>query len=295
MKFDEYQEEASRTDQYPGEGGRGESISLFGLIGEIGSLLTTFKKRLRDKEAYRSFHADLREEMGDVLWYLANVAKKYHLSLDDIARFNLEKTRLLWGSSGLVTKGYHLYDADYPDSEQLPWSLEVKFEEADECSDAGFKKVRISVGGIEIGNRLTDNAYGDDGYRYHDCFHLAYAALLGWSPVLRKLIKHKRKSNLAVDEVQDGARAIFTDEFISLYVYNYARDHNYLDGTDQVDAEILRTIKSLVRGFEVDNRSAYEWRVAIVEGFKVFRQLLANNGGVVELNLKSRMITYQGG
>jgi len=180
MELNDYQEEASRTDQYPGEASRGESISLFGLIGEIGSLLTTFKKRLRDKEAYKSFRADLREEMGDVLWYLANVAKKYHLSLDEIARFNLEKTRSLWGTPSLDTKDYKLYDADYPQGEQLPRNMTVHFEEMEECSDAGFKKVRITVDGAEVGNRLTDNAYGDDGYRFHDCFHLAYGAVFGW-------------------------------------------------------------------------------------------------------------------
>ena len=294
MDLDEYQEQASRTDQYPGEGTRGETISLFGLIGEIGSLLTTFKKRLRDKDAYKSFHADLREEMGDVLWYLANVAKKYHISLSDIARFNIEKTRSLHGTSDLNTRVYNLYDADFPIAEQLPRQLSVTFNESGEISDAGFKKVRITVKEMQIGNGLTDNAYGDDGYRYHDCFHLAYAAVLGWSPVLRRMKECKRKSVLDVDEVEDGARASFTEEFIALYVYNYARDHNYFDGTDQIDAEILRAVKSLVRGFEVDNRAAYEWKAAIMRGFEVFRQLRAHNGGIVKLDLLNRTITYNG-
>ena len=38
-----------------------------------------------------------------------------------------------------------------------------------------------------LGNDLMDNAYEDDGYRFHDVFHLACAAVLGWSPVLRAL------------------------------------------------------------------------------------------------------------
>lgn len=293
MDLDEYQKLACQTDQYPSDGPRGESISLFGLIGEIGSLLTTFKKRLRDKDAYRSFHADLREEMGDVLWYLANLSKKYHLSLNEIAQFNLEKTSHLWGASNLGTETYDLYDANHPYLEQLPRKLTVTFIETEEESDAGYRRLKVYVDDKHIGDPLTDNAYIDDGYRYHDCFHLAYAAILGWSPVLRQLLIRKRKSNPEIDEVEDGARAKFTEEFISLYVYNYARDHNYLDGTSHIDTEILRIIKSLVRGFEVENRSAFEWRSAILNGFELFRQLRANNGGIVEIDLNSRTCCYR--
>lgn len=293
MDLDEYQKLASSTDQYPTDGSRGEAISLFGLIGEIGSLLTTFKKRLRDKEAYRSFHADLREEMGDVLWYLANLSKKYQLTLNDIAQFNLEKTRHLWGAANLGGEAYNLYDDNYPVEQQLPRKLVVKFVESDEISAAGYKRLRVYVNGQAIGDPLTDNAYIDDGYRYHDVFHLAYAATLGWSPVLRQINSCKRKENTVVDEVEDGARAKFTEEFISLYVYNYARDHNFLEGTDHVDTEILRIIKSLVRGFEVENRSGFEWRAAILKGFEMFRKLRNNSGGVVEIDLNNRTILYR--
>ncbi len=291
MELNEYQSQASSTDQYA-EGSRGEAISLFGLIGEIGSLLTTFKKRLRDKDAYQSFHADLREELGDVLWYLANLSKKYHMNLEEIAQFNLAKTKSFWGYTQLDTANYSLYDLDYDEVEQIPRKFCVKFDDSG-ISDAGFNKVRISVEGIEIGDPLTDNSFGDDGYRYHDCFHLAYAAILGWSPVLRRMKGCKRSSNPQVDDVEDGARASFTEEFVALYTYNYARDHNYLDGTEHVDSEVLRTIVNLVRGFEVSNRSAFEWRVAITKSFDVFRQLRDNNGGIVECDLEQRKIEYR--
>ena len=39
--------------------------------------------------------------------------------------------------------------------------------------------------GVLVGAALTDNAYQDDGYRFHDVFHIAFTAILGWSPVLR--------------------------------------------------------------------------------------------------------------
>lgn len=60
-------------------------------------------------------------------------------------------------------------------------------------------------------------------YRFHDVFHLAYAAVLGWSPVLRALLKCKRKSHPWLDENQDGARAILIEEGISTFVFNHAK------------------------------------------------------------------------
>ena len=42
---------------------------------------------------------------------------------------------------------------------------------------------------------------------FHDVFHLAYAAVLGWSPTTRALLKIKRKSRPEIDENEDGARA----------------------------------------------------------------------------------------
>ena len=41
--------------------------------------------------------------------------------------------------------------------------------------------------------RLFPNAYRDDGYRFHDVMHLTFAALLGWSPVLRSLLRKMEK------------------------------------------------------------------------------------------------------
>jgi len=75
------------------------------------------------------------------------------------------------------------------------------------------------MSGEKIGDELTDNAYKDDGYRFHDVFHSAYVAILGWSPVIRKLLKRKRKRKPRVDEVEDGGRAGVIDEAISAIVF----------------------------------------------------------------------------
>lgn len=290
MDFSEYQNLSSQTDQYP-HTDQPESIQipLLGLVGEVGSLITNFKKRLRDQEAFEYFIPQVKEEIGDILWYLANLATKLSLSLNEIAENNLHKTHDRWPSGGLDKEDYKLYDEDFPEVERLPRNFCVEFNESNSEKQS---KLTISLNGEQIGNPLTDNAYEDDGYRYHDAFHLAFAAILGWSPVLRMLNKCKRKSAPLIDEVEDGARAIILEEAISLYIYSYAKKHNYLDNVSEIDQNILYTIRGLVSGLEVANRTTYEWKIAILKGYEIYRLLKKNRGGKVEVNLYTRDIRY---
>lgn len=290
MDIDEYQKEAADTDQFPGVGAKGIYIPLFGLIGEIGSLITNFKKRLRDKDAYKDFTPQIKEEMGDVLWYLANLATKFDLSLSEIARFNLDKTTAHWPNGGLTKDDYKLYDGEYRLDEQLPREFCMKFTEK---SVGSLGRVMVSINGEKVGDTLSDNAYDDDGYRFHDVFHLAYASILGWSPVLRRMLNCKRKSNPTIDEVEDGARAAFTEELIALYVYTYAARHSFMENITEIDYEVLRTIRNLVSGYEVRNRTSYEWKIAIIKAYDIFRELRKNRGGVVSVNLSLRDIRYE--
>ncbi len=85
-----------------------------------------------------------------------------------------------------------------------------------------------------------------DGYGYHDVIHLAFAAVLGWSPLVRKMLKAKRKSDPKVDQVEDGGRAIATEEGLSAMIFAYARDYNFLEGKSSVSTELLRMIKNMV-------------------------------------------------
>lgn len=105
-------------------------------------------------------------------------------------------------------------------AERIPSYLPVDFREI----EVGSKTVVVqSAFTIKIGDPLTDNIGEGDMYRFHDVFHLAYAAVLGWSPVLRALLKCKRKSHPWLDENQDGARAILIEEGISTFVFNHAK------------------------------------------------------------------------
>src|SRR5205085_2906837 len=104
--------------------------------------------------------------------------------------------------------------------EQLPRKLTVEIFEREV---GGQTYVFQSCNGINLGDRLTDNAMTPDDYRFHDVFHYAYAAVLGWSPVLRSLMRLKRKSDPLIDEAQDGARAVLIEEGIATWIFGQAK------------------------------------------------------------------------
>ncbi len=71
-------------------------IPLLGLVGETGSVATAYKKRLRDGADASPSKQQLREELGDVLWYTATLAHLLGLDLEDVAAASLEKTKDRW-------------------------------------------------------------------------------------------------------------------------------------------------------------------------------------------------------
>ena len=79
------------------------------------------------------------------------------------------------------------------------------------------------INDILVGDAVTDNSWEPDGYRFHDVLHLAHAGILGWSPVLRRMLNRKRKYDRRIDEVEDGARAAIVEEAIAKLVHSYAR------------------------------------------------------------------------
>lgn len=281
MQFDEYQRQAKTTDRNP----ESIEIPLFGLVGEAGTLLSEYKKLLRDGGAHARFREQVAEELGDLLWYIANLAEKFELDLDVIAQRNLEKTSNRWSPP---PEGPSLLDEDCEPEEQLP--REFVFTLAHEEVDGQTKLVVRDEAGDPVGDPLTDNAYHDDGYRFHDALHFAFAAKLGWSPVLRKLLKRKRKSRKILDEVEDGARAAALEEMIAALIGEYALRHRFLDGTSTVDWDLLRMAKRLTTNLRVGVRTEAEWEDAIVTGIHVWKQLRDARGGTVRGSLLTRTL-----
>ena len=288
MDFNSYQEEALRTDRVPAHDDASLIVPMLGLAGETGQLLSEYKKHLRDGEAHRLFKERVSEELGDLLWYISNVATKFDLSLTDIAAANLVKVKHRWASERTEPL---IFDAELPEGERLPRQLQVELIDVEENTR---HRVQILVDGKPFGTELTDNAYDPDGYRFHDVFHFAHAAVLGWSPITRALLRRKRKSQPLLDEVEDGGRAAVIEEGVVALAFHYARHHHFLHGVAALDFQLLRTIKDMTSHLEVHQCTTGEWEQAILQGFDVWRAVLAARGGRIAVDLDARSITFLG-
>ncbi len=355
-------------------------LPLLGLFGEVGSLLSEVKKKHRDPVAYQGYRESVREELGDVLWYLAALSDRAGLRLEELAA-NLDQALADWqsdvvgdiafsliedslddvapvpspafectllalaGEVGLLMTDHSagrldanrsalkgrliavlralrsaaheagitlenaaranlekifdrwpvdrtpppLFDSLFPMSEQLPRRLIVDFAELQE----GTRKiVSLTIEGKPLGDPLTDNRQEDDDYRFHDVFHLSYAAYLGWSPNLRRLLRRKRKSDAKIDEVEDGARAILIEEGIATWVFNHAQALAFFENLEALDYGLLRSVRRFASGYEAGRCPLWLWEEAILNGYRVFRALRRHRGGRVTANLTSRILEF---
>jgi NTP pyrophosphatase (non-canonical NTP hydrolase) len=287
MRFDDYQKRAKDTDRLGAQRQNPLTVALYGLAGETGSLHTLYKKRLRDGDQFTGFGDKVKEELGDILWYLTAIATIEGLSLTDIAVHNLEKTNSRWLPTG--DDDWVDFDEHFLPEEQLPRLFTAQFVATVE---EGISKVEVFVDGVQCGAKLNDNAYESDGYRFHDIFHMTCAALLGWSPVVRALMKRKRKSDKQTDEVEDGGRAIVTDEALAAVVFSYAVRHTYLDEIKVLDWQLLDLCHDLTGPFEVGKRSRFEWEQTILKTFEIWRKVQNHGGGWVRFDRKSRTVEF---
>ena len=358
-----YQRRARKTSVYtPVQGGDAITTPMLGLIGETGEVVSELKKRAREGSSYVGFRDRLREELGDLLWYAADVARRrgldlselhtarapdeqpanlgdwirpalslaeqmgqastayrelldgrrtdqqfdaalgdslralmtdlHHLagqqgmSLDNIAEANLDKVSRRW----TITDEAVPTDRAWPDGEQIPSRFDAWLLDRGGCVSISFEieGERIPA----IADTLTDNAYDPDGYRFHDVFHFAYAAVLGWSPVTRSLLRRKRKSDPRVDEVEDGGRAVAIEEGISAMAFAYASQHRMLHGVNTIEDAVLRTIRDMTGHLEVRMRTAAEWQDALLQGFHAWRDVRAAGGGGVRVDRITRSIRF---
>lgn len=344
---------------------------LFGLFGEVGSLMSVSKKRIREKKAFKNYLRDVEEELGDILWYVAALCRRIDVSLSDIVsealnngnftinlaangsktgpisrvvsvtnlkRINPVLLHLGEKSANLLSvkkkkpakirqalvefigvyietvqistipfanivkrnidktrgrfikpsrKKLHKFDHKFPKRERIPRKFKIKIKEPKrgEC----YLRWR----GVVIGNALSDNIRNPDKYRFHDVFHLSYAAVLHWSPTFRALIKHKRKSNKKFDETEDSGRPRLIEEGLSAYIFSHAKDLKFFKGHKRLSFGLLKDIQNFVRGYEVEKCPLYLWEDAILQGYKVFRKVRKNKGGIVIGDRKKRRLIYK--
>jgi NTP pyrophosphatase (non-canonical NTP hydrolase) len=285
MDLEGYQRATEATDVRPDP--KDPVLPLLGLAGEVGSLVTEYKKKLRGGGGYVGFEREVSEDLGDLLWYTATLARTLGLSLEEIAKANLAKTASMWGED---LPPAQQYDAAFPPNQRLPRQFTVTFVTVEE-GDA-LPRVKIYMGSEAKGDPIDDNAHEEDHYRFHDAMHLAHAAVLGWSPVFRWMLKAKRKEDVTVDRVEDGARAIALEEGLTAFIFSEAAQRGFFAATDRVDWELLKTIRGMVVNLEVGDQPPNAWRRAILQGYEVWRYLREHGGGTVQGDLDARLIRF---
>jgi NTP pyrophosphatase (non-canonical NTP hydrolase) len=256
--------------------------ALMSLAGRVGLLLNDFHmNRIANNRDVLSAH------LVDIFRALITAADVADIDLAKAAAHNVQKIYSRWPDERKYTP---LFDEDFDALEQLPRRITMDIFEKERD---GKTYVFQQCNGINIGSALTDNRMRNDDYRFHDVFHLAYAAILGWSPVTRALFKVKRKSNWKIDEAQDGARANLIEEGISTLIFHHAARLDYFASIDSLDYSLLKLIPEFVRGYEVEQCPLWQWEKAILDGFAVFRQLKQHRRGIVIADLNARSISFK--
>src|SRR5580698_4729761 len=103
MKVTEYDEFVRRTDQSKERASsERRAISLYGLVGEIGSLLSAIKKKTLSESGEVPWDQpsdEIKEELGDVLWYCYAFAHVENGGSFDILRHDIEQLKAEIGAT----------------------------------------------------------------------------------------------------------------------------------------------------------------------------------------------------
>lgn len=85
MDLNEYQNKAMETRLASAD----DAYALLGLAGEVGELYSLVAKGIRDN--YTPSDENIKKEIGDILWFLAAIAKDIGFTLEEVAQANLDK------------------------------------------------------------------------------------------------------------------------------------------------------------------------------------------------------------
>lgn len=183
----------------------------------------------------------------------------------------------------------HSFDAAYPERERFPRQMRIELRLV---SDSDHH-VRAFFEGRQIGDDLTDNNRVEDGYRFHDVFHIAFAAFLNWSPILRRHLGRKRRSNRVVDEVEDGGRAAVIEEGIVALIFDYAQRLHGFENASHVLPTLIDTIQGMTAHLEVRDVPALLWERAILDAYHLWRQVLRHQGGLLIADLDAAAVVFE--
>jgi hypothetical protein len=257
--------------------------TLLRLAGEVGLLVT-------DHEAARlADPAVLADRLATITRTLIQAANEAGVTLEAAAVKNLAKIFDRWPRERIYPEPL---DSGAEPEERLPRDLHVEIFER---QVRGRTYVYQRCNGINIGDRLTDNAMRGDDYRFHDVFHFAYVAVLTWSPVIRALFRLKRKSAPKIDEAQDGARAILIEEGITTWIFGQAVDLNLFADMKPGDLpfDLLKHVRQFVAGYEAEQCPLWLWEEAIFQGYAAFRFLREHRRGRLHIDMKNRRLSIE--
>jgi hypothetical protein len=168
-----------------------------------------------------------------------------------------------------------------PDEEQFPATLRFDFREV-----AGL--LSLSIDDRTLGDALSDARRKEDGYRFHDALHVALAVRLGWSPVLRGMLGRKRRSDVETDRCEDGGRACMVEEAVCHLIHVHRVDAAHPKGM----ADLVRLIRRITEGFEVQTCSSADWTDAVALGLASIGRLFEDSGGAFEANFHDGTIRF---
>lgn len=251
--------------------------TLLRLAGEVGLLVA-------DQESGR-----LADRLEAITRTLIQAANEAGVTIEAAAVKNLAKIFDRWPRERTYPKPL---DDEAEPEERLPRDLYIDIFER---QVRGQTYVFQRCNGINIGDRLTDNAMRPDDYRFHDVFHFAYVAVLTWSPVVRALFRLKRKSAPKIDEAQDGARAILIEEGITTWIFRHAINLNLFADIKPggLPFDLLKHVRQFATGYEADQCPLWLWEEAILQGYAAFRFLRDNRRGRLHIDMNNRRLSIE--
>lgn len=258
--------------------------TLLQLAGEVGLLVIDQQAaRLKDNQSA------LAGRLIAITRTLVQAANEAGVTLEAAAVKNLAKIFDRWPQERIYPEPL---DAAAEPEERLPRDL---FVDVFEREVRGQTYVFQRANGINIGDRLTDNAMTADDYRFHDVFHFAYVAVLSWSPVLRSLLRLKRKSDPKIDDAQDGSRATLIEEGVTTWIFGQAVDLGLFADMKRggLPFDLLKHVRQFVAGYEAEHCPLWLWEEAILEGYAAFRFLRQHRRGRIHIDMTNHRLTIE--
>lgn len=290
MQFDEFQQAARRTDSIPLSGDEKLNFLLMGLTDEVGQISGLIKKFMRNDIAVEGKINDLASRLGDVLWYVAICADHLGTSMSKLAEDNLAFINRRWThpQDSLFSTRREFLSAD---GEKLPDRLEFFFERQ---VVEGIVKMRLSLPGYgQVGDVVDDNEYKEDHYRFHDIIHIGMMACLRWSPVFRKLLSKKRKNDSTIDRVEDGAKARDIEEALSVLIFDYFEQNDFLESATSIDTNFLCGLRTIAGKREIAGITEKQWEDLMMQSARAIREMIKAKQGVLIADLSGGRVEFK--